>query len=32
MFKGKFIANIEDPTIGLVYDSIVNFEYENDND
>ena len=32
MFKGKFINNIEDPTIGLVYDSVLNIENENDNE
>ena len=32
MLRGKFVVNIEDPTIGLVHDSVVTIESENDNE
>lgn len=30
MFKGTFLGNIDNPTIGLVYNSVIKLDNEND--
>ena len=32
MLRGKFIPDLDNPTIGLVMDSVVNVEFENDDE